>query len=204
MPHSSHSVKRADDLKPGVIQAASDESSPAISRQLGALILFKVVWLAIVTSALWSMPALGAVAVAVHFAIEVAHYGRRAVVAPVLATGAAGYLVDNLYVVSGLLSFPQAGLLPAPVWMALLWMNFALVLEPGMDWLDRRPVLAAALGAVGGPLAYSTGVGFGLIQPEAPSWATFGVIGLVWAIAMPILVHFCRPGARSDATVPQR
>lgn len=181
-------------------QSAVASTRPAAGRRLGALILFKVVWLAIVTSAVWSVPALGAVAVAVHFAIEVSHYGRRAVVVPVLVTGLVGYLVDNLYVVSGLLSFPQGGLLPAPIWMALLWMNFALVLEPGMDWLDKRPMLAAALGATGGPLAYSAGIGLGLIETTAAPWIAYGVIGVVWALAMPILVHFCRPGTDDGIT----
>ena len=107
-------------------------------------------------------------------------------------TASTGYFVDHLYVFGGLLSYPVDSLLPVPPWMALLWMNFALILDTGLAGLKKRPLLAAVLGAIGGPLAYSAGVGFGLIELHAAPFVAYAAIAVTWALGLPALLASTR------------
>lgn len=60
----------------------------------------------------------------------------------------------------------------------MLWVNFGTMLRPSLRWMWRRPVLAAALGAIGGPGAYWVGSRIGAISFAEPEWK-----GLVWVAA---------------------
>ena len=55
----------------------------------------------------------------------------------------------------------MAGL--APYWIVALWMLFATTLNVTFRWLQPRPALAAALGAVFGPVSYIAGAAVGVI-----------------------------------------
>ncbi|MFK8015180.1 MAG: DUF2878 domain-containing protein [Gammaproteobacteria bacterium] len=165
-------------------------------RSLTTLVAFKVCWLAIVLGAVWSMEWAGLLAIAAFTAYEVGVRSRTHLLIPALVVGLVGYGVDNAYVATGLMSFSDPGIALAPYWMALLWVNFALIVEHGLAWLNGRPLLAAALGAIGGPMAYFAGVRFELITLIAPTPMVMGVIALTWAAAMPLLIRFL--GAGSD------
>jgi hypothetical protein len=157
-------------------------------KSLLTLAAFKFTWLSIVFGAVWSRPWLGLLAVGAFAGYEIVVRGRNHLIAPVLIVAACGFAVDNAYVAAGLLRFRDPSLALAPVWMALLWVNFALIVEDGLSWLQGRPWLAAVLGGVGGPGAYLAGIKFGLIEFIAPGWVVLGVIGALWAIALPTLV----------------
>lgn len=154
------------------------------------LILFKLCWLAIVFGTVWNRPWLGLLAIAAFLGYEVVARQRQHVLVPALIVGALGFAVDNGYVLSGLITFSDAGFALAPYWMALLWVNFALIVEHGLKFLHGRPLLAALLGALGGPSAYLAGVRLGLITCEASPVVVLSVIGLTWALAMPLMLHF--------------
>ncbi|MEM6639426.1 MAG: DUF2878 domain-containing protein [Pseudomonadota bacterium] len=160
------------------------------------LIIFKLSWLAIVFGAVWERPWLGLLAIGGFFAYEVVARGRRAVVFPALVVGALGFAVDNIYVLSGLISFSTDSVGYAPYWMALLWVNFALIVEHGLVFLHNRPLLAALLGAIGGPSAYLAGVKLGLIGLDVAPAAVLSVIALTWALAMPLMLSALRGPAR--------
>jgi membrane protein implicated in regulation of membrane protease activity len=69
-------------------------------------------------------------------------------------------------------------------------------LNSALYWLAGRPLLAAALGAVGGPLAYFGGVGLGALAfPGGLAWA-LALIAVEWAIAMPLLLGLNRWAGR--------
>lgn len=157
------------------------------------LLAFKLCWLAVVFGALWGRPALGLTAVGLFFVHEIAVRGRRHVLLPVLIVAVLGYAIDNAYVLSGLLRFSADGAAPAPVWMALLWVNFALIVEDGLSWLSARPWLAAAVGAVSGPAAYFAGVRLGLIELTAPAPLVAAVLAATWGVALPLLVYRLGP-----------
>ncbi|MEL7240554.1 MAG: DUF2878 domain-containing protein, partial [Planctomycetota bacterium] len=134
------------------------------TRSVATLLIFKLCWLAIVFGAVWSEQWLGLAAITAFVAFEVIANRRSGVLFPAVVVGLLGFAVDNVYVLSGLMTFTEPGIAPAPYWMALLWVNFALIVEHGLLFLKGRPALAAVLGAIGGPSAYYAGVGLGLLE----------------------------------------
>jgi hypothetical protein len=76
-----------------------------------------------------------------------------------------------------------------------LWANFAGTLHLCLDWLRGRYRLAAALGAIGGPIAYYGGQYLGAIQLGENAAVSLAVIAVEWALAVPGLVYLsARPG----------
>ena len=67
-------------------------------------------------------------------------------------------------------------------------MLFATTLNVSMRWLRGRPALAAAFGAIGGPMAYFAGQKLGGIELVNPL-AAFIALGVGWAVMMPTLMR---------------
>ncbi len=115
-----------------------------------------------------------------------------------LAAGALlfGTLLDTLYQVAGLLRFEGWTMLApvAPLWISALWVNFVLTLNHSMKWLRGRLPVAAAFGAVGGPLSYWAGVRLGAAEWVAEPVLALAVIGVAWALVTPALISM--PHAR--------
>ena len=82
-----------------------------------------------------------------------------------------------------------------------LWMNFAATLNVSMAWLRGRYLLAAAFGAIGGPLAYYGGAKLGATE-ALPSLNGMLVLAVGWGIMTPLLVWLARICRRS-ATLSQ-
>lgn len=63
-----------------------------------------------------------------------------------------------------------------------------------MAWLQGKNVLAAALGAIAGPLCYEAGVRLGAASWLSPEAQVFALIylAIVWAIAMPVFLYFAK------------
>jgi hypothetical protein len=106
-----------------------------------------------------------------------------------------GIATDTLIMYLGVLDFRDAWPSPllSPAWMWALWLLVASTLNVSMSWLRKSPLLASVLGAVCGPLSYEAGVRLG-----AANWGSGGqilgfcLIGVVWAIAMPLFFHWDR------------
>lgn len=106
---------------------------------------------------------------------------------PLAAT--VGYTADTIATLLGALQFdgnPQPAL-PAPLWIAALWLAFATTIHTSFSWLRNRLVAAAALGAISGPVAYAAGAALDVVT--LPHLA-FRVVVLVvlWGATLPILV----------------
>lgn len=123
-----------------------------------------------------------------------------------LAAAVLGALLDGGLAASGLLSYAANSIaLPAggaPLWILALWCAFALTLTQSLRWLQPRPWLAMAFGAVGGPLAYlGAARGFGAVTFAGPGWMAMAWLALGWAVAIPLLMGLITrwsPG-RADA-----
>jgi len=78
-----------------------------------------------------------------------------------------------------------------PLWMSALWLNFATLFSLSLAWMQRRYLLGAVFGFVGGPLSYYAGQTFGAIQLGEDLVYSLLVIGAMWAIATPaiLLLH---------------
>lgn len=145
---------------------------------------------ALLASTPWHL--VGAVANALVFAMHVATSGgvRRELVRGVLAL-ALGLVLELVQQHVGGLRAMQATVLP-PVWLLSLWPVFASAMMRGrsLDWLQPRLALAAVIGAVVGPLSYAAGGRLGAL--ELDGWRSRMVIGVCWALAMPVLAFLAR------------
>lgn len=158
-------------------------------RNLLNFVVFQVAWFACVLGGARGLELAGTLSVAAAVALHVALARRPAVAVTLVAVVATiGLLWDSLVVTLGLMSYPSGSPAPglAPVWIVAMWALFATTLNLSLGWLQGRPVLAALLGAVGGPLAYFAGHRLGGIDLPDPALALL-VQGLGWALLMPLL-----------------
>lgn len=166
-------------------------------------VAFYAGWFACVMGAargyLWLGPLATVILLAVHLGLSPDPRGESRLI---LGVGLLGGALDTLLSSLGLYTFGELSFLPwlCPPWMVALWMLFASTLRGSMSWLLPRPKLAAVLGAIFGPVTYLYGVGMGAISLTAPSVVSLGVLGVVWAILMPLLMRWSRPGPLPQAT----
>jgi hypothetical protein len=108
----------------------------------------------------------------------------------ILAAGAIGAAGDTLLGQFGFIRFPAAASAVAvsisPLWMIVLWMMFATTLRHSLAWLKMRPIAAALLGAVAGPLAYAAGAALGALELTDPMRSSVAIAAL-WLLALPAL-----------------
>lgn len=153
---------------------------------------FQAVWLAAVGGAgrgwWWSGPL--ALAIFAAWQLSTSRWPR----ADALLMGAAGvggFAVDTLWLQAGLMQFvqPVPWAAAAPVWIVALWMGFALTLNHSMAALKRRPWAAAALGAIGGPVAYLAAErAWQAVTLSQPSWQPLLALALAWGALTPALL----------------
>jgi len=144
--------------------------------------LFQGVWFAAVWGAAEGRVHLGFLAalamLAVHLAL-VASTERARELAYVLGFGLVGTAIDSGLRAAGWIAYPtsDAWMHPtAPPWILGLWLGFAMLPRFSLAWLRPRPVLAAVLGAIGGPLSFFAGTRFGSIEPaSSAAWLALAV-----------------------------
>lgn len=152
-------------------------------------------WFACVLGAAHGMAGYGVIAALVVIAGHLAWSSTRASDLMLLAAaGGVGLIFDGTLARAGLVVYAPGALMlgPVPDWILALWLLFALMLRRSLAWLAPRPLLAAALGLVGGPLAYLAGARLGALQfPELlPALAA---LAIGWAAGTPAL---CRLSVR--------
>ncbi|MEO6155774.1 MAG: DUF2878 domain-containing protein [Thermomonas sp.] len=151
---------------------------------------YQLVWFAIVISASRGQPWWG-IASALVFVILQFHYSthRVADTRALIAAFICGFLLDGALAATGWLQYASPMIsLPAPVWILSLWLAFAMTLNHSMAFLRGKPVMAAFLGGIGGPLAYlSAARGFDAVIFAAPAWHALTLLALGWAIALATL-----------------
>lgn len=155
-------------------------------RTLLNLALFQLGWLACVVGAAAGRPWLGVGVVGIVLGVHVIGPGRPNELPLVAASAALGIVADSALRASGLVLYAAAWSPSwlAPVWIVAMWANFAITLDHSLSWLSRRPFLAAALGALGGPLAYVAGSRLGAV--ELRPWS-LAALAAIWAVALPLL-----------------
>jgi hypothetical protein len=129
---------------------------------------------------------------------------RRIELELIAATVLLALVLEGSWVTSGFIVYSAPWPLPnAPAWLIALWVAFALTLVPLFGYLHGRPVLAALLGAIGGPLAYGAGARAHALQLTAPVWRGMLALSLGWAVAMACLTGLAgrRVSARATGSV---
>ena len=156
--------------------------------------LFQAGWLACVIGAARGLPLLGPAAAAAIVGWYALRAGRPARVLMLAAAAIAlGAAFDSTLAALGWIRFapPADESWLAPWWMLALWALFSTTLNVSLAWLHERPAVAAALGAVSGPLAYWAGQGLGALELRAPS-AALAALALGWAALLPALLLLAR------------
>ncbi len=106
-----------------------------------------------------------------------------------LAACLLGILVDSLQQALGLFSFTRDAAWPfwLPLWVFVIWAQFATLFHYALHWLSGRYMLAAILGGVGGPLAYWAGIRIGAASFGDKPILTLMILAMVWALVTPLL-----------------
>jgi hypothetical protein len=169
-----------------------------VSYRLVNYALFQAGWFACVWAGahgrVWPGPAAVALIAAVHFACVSDRAGEAKLVAALLL---AGPWVDWVLVRAGALSYPHPTppAWPAPAWILALWALLAMTLRHCMGWLAGRRRLAAALGALGGPLSYAAGARMGALS-LGPGLGAVLEMSAAWGLAMPAMAWLAARGER--------
>ena len=177
-----------------------------MTRSVLGFIAFYACWFACVGGAARGWPWLGPLAVLVYVAAALrtipSGAARSRQVWFLALSGLVGYAADSILVLAGVLRFPAHAVLgwPSTAWMVALWVLQAAVLGGAMSWMRDRFVLAAVVGAMGGPLAYLAGVRTGAAMFGSSQAAALTAIAALWTVAMPLLVWMERRARVGEAT----
>jgi len=168
---------------------------------------FQIGWFSSLLGAVKQMPWLGPVVFLLVLAIHL-RFARRpeCELGLVIACGVIGLMFDSVLAAAGWVTYPS-GLfseLLAPYWIVTMWMLFGTTLNLSMSWLKGRPLLAAVLGAIGGPASYVAGQKLGgIVFLEFVPAIIALAIG--WAVFMPILMALAeRFDGMSEELEPQQ
>ena len=103
-----------------------------------------------------------------------------------MAIGVYGSLVDGLLLKTGVFEFSNQFHWFIPYWLVTLWMAFGMMLRVSLDYLNGRYWIAAALGAISGPLSYFAGQRLGAVSFPQSLMVTVIVLAIIWAVTVPL------------------
>lgn len=166
-------------------------------KKIANFVLFQVFWFAAVLGAskgsLWIGPASVSVFLVVHLGMLGSAADYRREVSYVLLVGLAGSVADSVLHAMGATAYPTSeAVWPywlVPPWIVSLWVGFAMLPRFSLAWLTGRPVLAALLGAIGGPLSYLAGARIGAVAVGENALITWGALAVEYAIVTPLLLE---------------
>ncbi len=157
-------------------------------------IAFQAAWFAAVLGAAHGMPWLGVVAVPLVLGLHLAlSPDWRPELLLASCAAALGFVADSTLIAFGVFS-PIPFLFPSPfsaLWMVMLWVNLATIMNVSMSWLRGQYALGAVFGALGGPMAYYSGAKLGAMT-AIPGPGDLAVLAIAWAAAMPLLYRLAR------------
>lgn len=169
------------------------------------LIAYQAVWFCAVIGAGQALVWPGLLATTLFASWRLAVSARRDVELKLIATAFfLGLLLENAWVQGGLIRYAAPWPLPVtPAWLMALWVAFALTIVPLFGYLHARPMLAALLGAVGGPLAYlGAAHGWHAATLAPPTWQGVLALAAGWAVALPLLTSLARHWLRPRTPEP--
>ena len=156
-------------------------------------VLFQAAWFAAVLAPPGIASFLAALALVIHLKWVALPREWRFILLVTVIGGA----VDSIFAWSGVFAFPAATFgwqpPPAPLWLLLLWANFATTLCHSLQWMQRYKALAFVLGGVAGPLAYLGGVEISdKLEITLSPLQYFAVAAPCWAVVCLVLPQIAR------------
>ncbi len=98
-----------------------------------------------------------------------------------------GCLVDASASYAGLFVFTNGELIP--LWLMLLWANFAITFHYSMAWLARfHTIIQAILGGVFGCLSYYTAYKLGAVDYPFEIPLTIFSLIVIWSVTLPVYI----------------
>lgn len=154
--------------------------------------LFQVLWLsAVYGSALgWVWPCIFLLIILACWQLQATKRAQSDIKLILIAL-LMGLIIDSAWINLGIMTFTNQGPISwlSPVWILTLWAGFALTINHSMSWLKSHPLLPSLLGLISAPLSYYAGKKFGAVEYNFDTLLVSAYIGLVWAIALPLLVR---------------
>ncbi len=148
------------------------------------LVIFQAAWFSCVLSTLSPFPILLPLVGCIPVLIRSVYTQGLFLLFPFALTSVVmGLIGDACLVHFELIRFGEyPSLLGVPLWMLLLWLNFALMLRPLFEWfLDER--WRCLLGfSIGGVVAYYSGHQFEVLTFEQ-GWSTAIAVAIEWGVA---------------------
>ena len=157
--------------------------------RLWNLLAFQVGWFACVLGGANGLPWLGAatvlILVVLHCYLAIRPWEELKLIG---AAALIGRLWDRLLVSMGGLAYSSGTLAAgtAQYGTVAMWANLATTLNVSLRWLKGRWVMAAALGTVGGPLAYHAGAKLGGVVFVNLTAVLLG-LAVGWSVLTPLL-----------------
>jgi len=104
-----------------------------------------------------------------------------------------GITIDTLFKVNGIYSFGNELLLTersVPIWLAILWVGFALTINHSLNWLVKKAPLFIVGCAIAGPISYSAGRANGVIDFSNQSLV---IISIEWVVIALTATYLANP-----------
>lgn len=158
---------------------------------LGNGVLFNVTWLAIVvTHDSQLAPLFAGLFLTLHFLLM----GKGSTEARlILMVTVFGFFVDQCLFRIGVFNV-EGHPATAPLWMSSIWPVLAATLMHAFEKLQRRHVLAALFGAVGGAASFAAGVRLSEVGFGSAMHGPF-IMAALWALLFPFLLWLARVNA---------
>jgi Protein of unknown function (DUF2878) len=166
-------------------------------------------WFACVLGAAHNKHWLGVFVVMGLLVMHVVTKGNRSVgriMVVVLVSIVFGFCFDSLLIFAGVYE-PVRWLVPSPfaaIWLVTLWVNFALIIDVPLQWLQQHLVVAAVFGGLFGPAAYLGGRRLEAIQIAEPTGLNIAALAVAWAFGLAVLMLLARllPAFASQQKTP--
>ena len=105
-----------------------------------------------------------------------------------LACVVIGVVIDSVLATLGVLVFePLPGVLPIPAWLCVIWISFASTIRHSMAYLGKSTIVAAAVGAIAGPISYFAGMRLGAVDFGYSTFIVLAIYAAIWALLLPTL-----------------
>ena len=163
--------------------------SPLATKLLNATI-YQAGWFCCVLGAAWGFPIAGALIALLLAALHLllaASWKNEALL--MVAACLLGIVIDSIQQALGLFTFTRDPAWPfwLPLWVFVIWAQFATLFHYALHWLSGRYLLAAMFGLIGGPLAYWSGIRIGAASFGDNPILTVVILAIVWALVTPLL-----------------
>jgi len=163
---------------------------PPLATKLINVTIYQIGWFCCLLGAAWGFPIAGALIglllAGLHLLLAASRKNEALLM---LAACLLGIVIDSIQQALGLFTFTRDPVWPfwLPLWVFVIWAQFATLFHYALHWLSGRYLLAAIFGLIGGPFAYWAGIRIGAAAFGDNPSLTVITLAMVWALVTPLL-----------------